>query len=222
MRRGLSGARGFAMSSRHNEPAELLGAMLEFPPEERDAFLDDQCGSDTALRAEVDRLRLAGEPGHEGDNRPQSKSKSTPMPPEKGDDADTGSFVEQLLGACSDQLWQPPAGNASTMAASRVSGTFPSSLGDRYLIERELGHGGMGTVYLARDKKLKRKVALKMLPEVCTQEPRRRAMFEREACTAANLSHANVATVYEFEEFEGKPYIAMEYVEGRPLREALA
>ncbi|MHC4076907.1 MAG: serine/threonine protein kinase, partial [Planctomycetota bacterium] len=218
----------------HNQAEELLGAMLELPPEEHDAFLDDQCGSDAALRADVDKLRLAHERGNGNPATAAAPAAAAaaaapaPVPatapataPDTKDDPDKGSFVEQLLSACPDQLWEIPAGDARTMPGSPVPDNLPPSLGKRYQIERELGRGGMGRVYLAGDKKLKRKVALKMLPEVCTSEPRRRAMFEREACTAANLNHANVATVYEFEEFDGKPCISMEYVEGRPLREVL-
>jgi non-specific serine/threonine protein kinase len=88
----------------------------------------------------------------------------------------------------------------------------------QYTVERELGRGGMGVVYLARDPKLDRRVAIKVLsPEWATGELLQR--FEQEARLAAQLNHPNVATVYELGEFEETCYIAMEFVEGRTLRE---
>jgi serine/threonine protein kinase len=76
------------------------------------------------------------------------------------------------------------------------------SLGDRYLLERELGRGGMGTVYLARDLRLDRPVALKiLLPEFVSQVGLRER-FLRETRTAASFSHPNIVPVYAVEETE--------------------
>ncbi len=86
----------------------------------------------------------------------------------------------------------------------------------RYLIDRELGHGGMGRVYLATDTVLGRKVALKaLLPERMDGEGP--ARFAREASLGAMVSHPNVVSVYDYGEAEGRAYIAMEYVEGDTL-----
>jgi serine/threonine protein kinase/tetratricopeptide (TPR) repeat protein len=100
-----------------------------------------------------------------------------------------------------------------------VSDSVPARVA-QYTVERELGRGGMGVVYLARDPRLDRRVAIKVLsPEWATGELRRR--FEQEARLAAQLNHPNVATVHELGEVEETCYIAMEFVEGRTLREIL-
>jgi serine/threonine-protein kinase len=75
----------------------------------------------------------------------------------------------------------------------------------------------MGVVYLARDTKLRRPVAIKILPDDVTRDPERRARFEREAQTAASLNHPNIGIVHEFAEVDGSCFIVMEYVDGRSL-----
>ncbi len=86
----------------------------------------------------------------------------------------------------------------------------------RYIIERELGHGGMGRVFLATDTVLKRKVALKvLLPERMGGEGP--ARFEREASMGAMVTHPNIVAVYDYGTSEGRSFIAMEYVEGETL-----
>ena len=92
---------------------------------------------------------------------------------------------------------------------------------DRFQVLRILGKGGMGTVYLARDSRLERPVALKVLhsEELATDE--RRARFLREARTAAAIRHPNVATIYEVGESEGLPFIVMEYCEGETLAQRI-
>jgi len=88
-----------------------------------------------------------------------------------------------------------------------------------YRITEELGRGGMGVVYKAEDTKLKRTVALKFLPGDLTADREARERFEREAQAAAALNHPNIIVVHEIGECEGQIYIAMEYVEGKSLRE---
>lgn len=90
-----------------------------------------------------------------------------------------------------------------------------------YRIIEPLGAGGMGAVYKAYDKKLHRVVALKLLPpEYVAQQDRRRRFFQ-EARAASALNHPHILTVYEVGEDDGKPYIAMEYVEGQTLRQKI-
>jgi Tol biopolymer transport system component/predicted Ser/Thr protein kinase len=88
-----------------------------------------------------------------------------------------------------------------------------------YRIIHTLGKGGMGEVYAADDTKLHRTVALKILPAVFATDESFRARFEREAQAVAALNHPNIVTIYSVEEDAGRPFIAMEYVEGRPLSE---
>jgi tetratricopeptide (TPR) repeat protein/predicted Ser/Thr protein kinase len=90
-----------------------------------------------------------------------------------------------------------------------------------YDIEEKLGEGGMGVVYLARDRKLKRKVALKFLPRHFSLNTTEQKRFEQEAQAAALLNHPNIAQVYAIEEEEGEQFIVMEYVEGMNLKEVI-
>jgi len=92
---------------------------------------------------------------------------------------------------------------------------------DHFRIESHIGSGGMGAVYLATDERLHRKVAVKVLPRDAVS-PARRALLLREARSAAAVSHLNVAAVYEVGEHAGRPFIAMEYVNGPSLRSVLA
>ena len=87
----------------------------------------------------------------------------------------------------------------------------------QYRILEKLGEGGMGEVYLADDTKLKRKVALKFLSETYTSDVEVLARFKREAQMAAGLNHPNIITVHEVGEYEGRPFFAMAYIDGRSL-----
>lgn len=90
-----------------------------------------------------------------------------------------------------------------------------------YEIVEKLGEGGMGLVYLARDTKLKRSVALKFLPRHISLDPTERRRFEQEAQAAAVLNHPNIAQVFAIEEFDSEAFIVMEYVEGKELKELI-
>jgi eukaryotic-like serine/threonine-protein kinase len=84
-----------------------------------------------------------------------------------------------------------------------------------------LGAGGMGEVYRARDSKLGREVAIKVLPDSLAQDEERLARFAREAKLLASLNHPNIATLHGLEEWESKPFLVMELVEGETLAERL-
>ena len=86
-----------------------------------------------------------------------------------------------------------------------------------YQIQQPLGSGGMGEVYLAEDTRLRRQVALKILPAAVISSPGRRTRFEREARAAASLNHPNICTVFDAGDADGCPYIAMEYCQGTTL-----
>jgi serine/threonine-protein kinase len=90
-----------------------------------------------------------------------------------------------------------------------------------YIIEQKLGEGGMGVVYRARDEKLQRDVALKFLETLPTGESAGHERVMQEARAISALNHPNICTIYEVGEANGKPYIAMEYIEGRPLSQEI-
>ncbi|KAB2880633.1 protein kinase [bacterium] len=89
----------------------------------------------------------------------------------------------------------------------------------QYEILEQLGEGGMGVVYKAKDTKLDRLVALKFLPANVSSTDADRQRFMQEAKSAATLSHPNICTVYDVQEFDGQLFIAMEYIEGETLRD---
>src|SRR6266705_1591268 len=90
-----------------------------------------------------------------------------------------------------------------------------------YRIRSQIGAGGMGEVYLARDTKLDRKVALKILPPELAANQDRMRRFVQEAKAAATLNHPNIAHIYEIGESDGTNFIAMEYIDGQTLRECI-
>jgi eukaryotic-like serine/threonine-protein kinase len=91
-----------------------------------------------------------------------------------------------------------------------------------YAVEELIGAGGMGEVYLARDVKLRREVALKVLPAEYSADKERTARLEREARMLAALNHPNIAAIYALEEWEGQQVLVMELVEGQTLAERIA
>jgi len=86
-----------------------------------------------------------------------------------------------------------------------------------YEILSALGAGGMGEVYRARDTKLDRSVAIKILPELFAQDPDRLARFQREAQVLASLNHSNIAAIYGLEDADGIRALVLELVEGPTL-----
>jgi eukaryotic-like serine/threonine-protein kinase len=97
----------------------------------------------------------------------------------------------------------------------------PATIGP-YQVQRELGRGGMGVVYLATDTRLDRQVAVKALPADLAADPDRLARFQREAKVLASLNHPNVGGIYGLEEADGHQYLVLEYIEGDTLANRLA
>jgi serine/threonine-protein kinase len=110
-------------------------------------------------------------------------------------------------------LWQ-----AQQLLAGRSTGYMV----DRYQILDLLGQGGMGRVYLARDTRLDRRVALKILALERLSNPRALARFQREARMGAQLQHENLVRIYDFGESKGKYYLVMEYIEGKTIATLMA
>ena len=135
-------------------------------------------------------------------------------------DEDLRQEVESLLAAYEepdDWSAQPPP-RQSAEAAELISG---QSLGP-YVVEHKLGQGGMGVVYRARDTRLGRALALKLLHQPFTLDTERVRRFQQEARAASALNHPNILTIYEDGQFEATHFIATELVEGQTLRALLA
>jgi serine/threonine protein kinase/tetratricopeptide (TPR) repeat protein len=115
--------------------------------------------------------------------------------------------------------------NAVEVAAASLKSENSKSMCGRHLgpysIESLLGSGGMGAVYLAHDIRLSRRVALKILDDSLTTDSQSRGRFIREARLASALDHPNVCTIHEVGEISGHLFIAMQYVEGKTLREVI-
>src|SRR5262249_31737355 len=117
----------------------------------------------------------------------------------------------------------PPAGAAATPGARGFPVQLPTGhrLGPYEILEA-IGSGGMGEVYRARDARLQRDVALKILPPALVPGPSRRERFVQEARTASALEHPYIAVVHEIGEADGVTFIAMELVRGEPLGQVIA
>jgi len=98
----------------------------------------------------------------------------------------------------------------------------PETVLGNYAITEAIGAGGMGEVYRARDKKLGRDVAIKVLPDAFAQDAERLARFKREAKVLASLNHPNIASLYGLEQSESTHYLVLELVEGDTLAERIS
>jgi len=118
-------------------------------------------------------------------------------------------FLEQPVWAAAPELILDPHETAAPMIGKQIGA---------YVVLREIGRGGMGVVYAARDERLGRTVALKALPPEYTSDKRHRDRLAREARAAAAFTHEAIATVYALEDIDGELFIASELVEGETLR----
>src|SRR5438552_6787757 len=170
---------------RWEQVGKLYQAALPLQPDERDTFLNDACGDDTAMRREVESL-LAAEDG-------------------------AGSFL--AAGAMKD---------AARMLVEEKSLSLVAKELGHYQVLSLLGAGGMGEVYLAEDTRLKRKVALKLLPTELTANQDRLRRFEQQAQAASGLNHPNIITIHEIGQVDGLNFIVTEFIAGETLRQRLA
>ena len=174
---------------------EVFFAAMEQSVERRSEFLAEACGGDVSLRAEVERLLGEHDQADGFLDKPFSVTSSLP-----------GLFGTEDL-----RTGEPPA-FSEFLIGKTVS---------HYRVLGMVGTGGMGVVYRAEDIRLGRPVALKFLPDNLIQRPQALQRFELEARAASTLNHPNICTIYEVEEYEGKPFIVMELLEGQTLRERL-
>src|SRR5262245_4951877 len=141
---------------------------------------------------------------------------------ECADDVGLRHEVESLLSSLegADDFIETPAGDvAAEMLGTHQTTYEPGQRIENYRIVRQLGSGGMGEVYLAEDVRLKRNVALKLLPPHFTLNPDRVRRFEREARAASALNHPNIVTIYEIGKSNTTHFIAAEFVDGKTLRQ---
>jgi hypothetical protein len=162
---------------------DLYHAALARGDPQRAEFLAQACGSDEALRREVEALLAHDSVGDFLEPTPDSRGTLSGGPPSR-------SLIGRRLGP--------------------------------YIVDAQLGAGGMGEVFRARDVRLKRDVALKILPDAFANDPERLARFEREAETLASLNHPHIAAIYSIEESEGVRALVLELVEGETLAERIA
>jgi serine/threonine-protein kinase len=157
---------------------------LEMETSIRSAYLDEACGTDSALRTEVSSLLAIN--------------------------TET-SFLEKPVQKAAPELFEP---EQETISIGTRIGSCE--------IERRIGNGGMGVVYLGRDTRLDRQVAVKALVPFSAFDPQQKERFRIEARAAAKLSHPGIATVYSLEEKDGNLYLISEYIQGRTLREIIS
>ena len=189
------------VSERFSQIERLYHAARELHAEERSAFLQQACGGDNSVRQEVEALLAQ--------------------------DREDDPFLETpALHAAAKALAEEHASTQPGLNDSPLVGKTVS----HYRILGELGRGGMGVVYKAEDTRLGRPVALKFLrdgsgPSLGSPpgSPESHALdrFQREARAASVLNHPNICTVYDVGRFEGSPFIVMEYLEGRTLRQCI-
>lgn len=155
-----------------------------------------------------------------GDDSPK-EVKSNPGDGRGADETRQGSDTEaEPKARMTKSAEENPGVNVGSTGGAAES-VYPKRFGP-YEIHKELGRGGMATVYLATDTRLERKVALKVPHKTVAADPEYMARFLREARSAATLTHPNICTIFEVGEIGGTPYMTMALVEGKSLTELIA
>ncbi len=178
--------------SRWPNADDILDRALERPAAERRAFVREAAAGDADLLAALEAVLFEA-------------------------DTDDGFLVPggAIAGAAAADL-------ADAQAADRAPRLEPGTAFGVYLVEGALGAGGMGEVYRARDTRLGREVALKVLPRRFAADPVKHARFDREARLLASLNHPHIAAIYDVEEHDGVVALVLELVEGPTLSDEIA
>jgi eukaryotic-like serine/threonine-protein kinase len=190
---------------------EILDAAMDLPAHERSRYIAERCGTDTGLQRDIESLLTACDPN--------SRSLIGGLGPAHGglNRATAGLSIDRTVTAHHQGI-SHSLGPGDATPHPRLA---PGSAMGPYAIGSLLGVGGMGEVYLARDTRLDRDVAIKLLQPAFASHPDRRRRFEQEARTAASLSHPNIVAVYDVGLNENVPFIVMEYVRGETLSSQL-
>jgi len=177
---------------RWQQISRIFKSAVSLDPEARNSYVAGQCGSDDSLRAEVEKLIASHQQASEQDFiGGMAAEAAAPL-----------LIIEDEAG--------PPQ---RTLNNGQQFGS--------YVILDALGAGGMGEVYLARDTRLDRTVALKILPRDISTDNKRMQRFRQEAKVASSLNQPNILTVFEFGEVGGLTFLATEFVDGETLRDHL-
>jgi len=173
----------------------LIEQALALPAEERTGFLEIECGDDVNLKNEIESLLI---------------------------------YSDKIDGVLKDITENVIPPTIEELLASRFQNTDDDELQiigkniAHYQIEEKLGNGGMGVVYKARDNKLNRTVALKFLIPKFNPTDENKQYLIPEAQAAAALNHPNICTIHQINEYEGKQFIVMEFIDGKTMREKLS
>ncbi len=175
---------------RWKQVSRIFNKAISLDGEERTAFVKDECGVDQSLRSEVEKLIAAHR----------------------------NASAEKFIGGMAAEAAAPYLLDESDLEPPPKALTEGQQFGS-YVILEVLGVGGMGEVYLARDSRLGRTVALKVLSLEISRDERRMKRFRQEAKVASSLNQPNILTVYEFGEIEGLTFLATEFIDGETLRD---
>ena len=179
------------MDNRWRQIEELYHAAREQPPDERADFVRGRCGSDDELQREVESLLVR--------------------------DARSRGALDQPAWVGMESML-----NRITPGGEKADAPLPvgTEIG-AYRITASLGAGGMGQVYAALDERLQRRVAIKILPQEFSSDADRLRRFEKEARAASTLNHPNLITIYDVGVHGAAPYIVMELVDGKRVRDVI-